>query len=95
MISMREVFNLFSFDSVVQVKRSCLLTCTTESKENKLKTSLIEIMLLLFNHLIHEINKLKMTTCNQLCGRDVREGGWGNADVRNILGIFHKIRYKS
>ena len=26
MISMREVFNLFSFDSVVQVKRSCYFT---------------------------------------------------------------------
>ena len=55
---MREVFNLFSFDSVLQVKRSCyfILTCKTESKENKLKTSLIEIMRLLFNHPIHEIN---------------------------------------
>ena len=32
----------------------------TESKENKLKTSLIEIMRLLFNHPIHEINKLNL-----------------------------------
>ena len=32
-------------------------TRTTESKENKLKTSLIEIMRFLFNHPIHEINK--------------------------------------
>ena len=54
---MREVFNLFSFDSVLQVKRSCYcLTFKTESKENKLKTSLIEIMRLLFNHPINEIN---------------------------------------
>ena len=54
---MREVFNLFSFDSVVQVVRlNDCLTCTTESKENKLKPSLIEIMRLLFNNPIIEIN---------------------------------------
>ena len=49
-IKLREVFNLFSFDSVLQ----------TESKENKLKTSLIEIIRLLFNHPIHEINNIKL-----------------------------------
>ena len=38
-----------------------VILLTTESKENKLKTFLIEIMRLLFNHPIHEINIYYLT----------------------------------
>ena len=38
-------------------------------------------------------NKIYKGVCQKLTFADVWD--WGNADVRKILGIFHKIRYKS
>ena len=63
MITMREVFNFLIYSLLTQFyKLNDRLTCKTESKENKLKTSLIVYCILMINVCLIEYIVLKKAT---------------------------------